>query len=284
LERYDTNSLQVASPARGRLANVFLIGVVDTQTSIEAQLAQVAQYPVERLAADLVEVWREEIPPSAAHLLRPDGAGIGDLVEELGDYWEAVIKPHWTRIRAVLDGDVAHRAARIAQGGISAMLSGLHPDLTLSADTLQLRSPAHQQHYLAGRGLLLIPSVFAWPRIIFGTSHSGQPTLIYSARGVGRLWESSASSANQAPHPDLAGLVGRTRAAILHMLATPKSTTDLAERLSQSAPTISVHLSILRQCGLVSSWPFGRRVFYQRTPLATSLMIASSESRSSRRS
>ena len=73
----------------------------------------------------------------------------------------------------------------------------------------------------------------------------------------------------------MASLVGRTRAAMLDRLAQPHSTTDLARKLGQSAPTVSAHLSILRRCGMVTSWPSGRRVLYQRTALASTLLLAS---------
>jgi DNA-binding transcriptional ArsR family regulator len=64
----------------------------------------------------------------------------------------------------------------------------------------------------------------------------------------------------------------RLRAAILSCLALPKSTTDLARELGQSAPSVSFHLSVLRRNGLVTSWRSGRRVLYRRTPLASGLL------------
>ncbi len=35
-----------------------------------------------------------------------------------------------------------------------------------------------------------------------------------------------------------------------------------------------MHLATLKACGLVTSWRSGRRVLYQRTPLAASLLAA----------
>jgi DNA-binding transcriptional ArsR family regulator len=55
----------------------------------------------------------------------------------------------------------------------------------------------------------------------------------------------------------------------------PGSTTELALELGQSPPAVSAHLSILRRCGLVTSWRSGRRVLYQQTPLAGSIVTAS---------
>jgi len=40
-------------------------------------------------------------------------------------------------------------------------------------------------------------------------------------------------------------------------------------------PAVSAHLAMLRRSGLVTSWRAGRRVLYQLTPLARSVLAAS---------
>jgi DNA-binding transcriptional ArsR family regulator len=270
--RFDSEVLQAVVPARGRIARLFFLGAEDTATTMDEQLRQVAQYPPDWLKADLDEVWRDGRPPPAvARLVAEGAAGVDRLVEDLRRYWQAAIDPHWAQIRAVLDGDVAHRASRMAQAGISGMMAELHPALTMSQDTVVIKSPGYHEHDLAGAGLLLIPSVFVWPWIVVDPGPLRPPRLIYGARGIGTLWQQCDSSDDDA----LANLVGRTRAAILSHLAQPHSTTDLARKLGQSAPSVSAHLAILRRCGMVDSWPAGRRVLYQRTPMASSLIIAS---------
>jgi len=274
--RFDTEVLQAVVPARGRIARLFFLGAEDTATTMDEQLRKVAQYPPDFLKADLEEVWRDgRAPPAVARLVADGAAGVDRLVEDLRRFWQAAIDPHWAQIRAVLDGDVAHRASRMAQGGISGMMAELHPALTMSKDTVVIKSPGFREHDLAGAGLLLIPSVFVWPWIVVDPGPLYPPRLIYGARGIGTLWQPSHSAEDDA----LANLVGRTRAAILSHLAQPHSTTDLARKLGQSAPTVSAHLSILRRCGMVTSWPAGRRVLYQRTTMASSLIVASNGNR-----
>ncbi|MDQ6608139.1 MAG: helix-turn-helix domain-containing protein, partial [Actinomycetota bacterium] len=51
-------------------------------------------------------------------------------------------------------------------------------------------------------------------------------------------------------------------------------TSDLARELGQSMPAVSAHLGVLRRAELVTSWRTGRRVLYQRTALATSVVAA----------
>jgi DNA-binding transcriptional ArsR family regulator len=254
---------------------VFFLGVGDRASTIDQQFRQLAQYPSDCLKDDLDEIWRHEQPSSAAKSLVADGAtGVRRLAEDLRHYWEAAVQPYWAQIHALLDGDVAHQAFKMAHGGIAQMISGLHPTVTFSQDTVVVRSASHHEHDLAGAGLLLVPSVFVWPNVVVDDRPGHAPRLMYSARGVGTLWQARGSSEGDA----LAGLLGRTRAAMLDSLALPHSTGDLARRLGQSALTVSAHLSILRRCGMVTSWPAGRRVLYQRTALASSLMRASQSS------
>jgi DNA-binding transcriptional ArsR family regulator len=93
-----------------------------------------------------------------------------------------------------------------------------------------------------------------------------RPALIYPARGIATLW------AQAAPVPDgLVRLLGASRAAMLADLAVPRSTSELARRLSLSPATTSYHLTALRDAGLAAGRREGRSVLYARTPLGDAL-------------
>jgi len=128
----------------------------------------------------------------------------------------------------------------------------------------------HQEEHLAGDGLLLVPSVFVWPNVVFAVDAARPPSLTYPARGIGNLWGGHGRGA--ADEDPLSALLGRSRAEILSALELPSCTTELAARLSQSPSAVSQHLSVLRRSGLVTSWRAGRRVLYLRTDLANSIM------------
>jgi DNA-binding transcriptional ArsR family regulator len=113
---------------------------------------------------------------------------------------------------------------------------------------------------LDGRGLLLLPAVFAWPRVWAMTDPPWQPTLVYAPRGVGLLWERP-----QRPGDALADLLGRRRAQVLTELAVPQTTQELATRLQASAGGVSEHLGVLRRAGLIAGRREGRSVVYERT-------------------
>ena len=114
---------------------------------------------------------------------------------------------------------------------------------------------------------MLIPSAFSATRPFVIDRAPWQPTVIYPARGIATLWDDAS------PAPDgLARLLGRTRAAVLADLAAPRSTTELAQRLSLSPGGASHHLIALRDAGLVTGRRDGRSVLYVRTALADAFM------------
>jgi DNA-binding transcriptional ArsR family regulator len=273
LRRVDMEVLRAIVPApRPHVASFLLAGAREPSTSIDAQLAMVADFPPERLRADLEIVWRGELPPATRRVLQ-DGGG-PRIADALWQYWMVAIEPYWPQIRAVLDADVAYRAARLARGGIEALLSDLHPELELAEHAINVRSnAAGQEHHLAGAGLVLVPCVFAWPHVMADLGAGNAPSITYGPRGIGDLWPNADLPVRDGDA--LAALLGRSRAAVLLSVGLPRSTSDLARELEQSMPAVSAHLAVLRRSGLVTSWRAGRRVLYQRTPLATSVVAAS---------
>lgn len=148
---------------RAHVASFLLSGATAPHTTIERQLAEVADCPPERLRRDLEVLWGKETPPIAEDAIRDGGETIADA---LGTYWAAAIEPYWSRIRSVLDDYVAYRAGRLANSGIEGLLRDLHPELELTDRTLHVVSSASGEHELSGQGLLLVPCVFAWPHIM----------------------------------------------------------------------------------------------------------------------
>ncbi|CCK32711.1 transcriptional regulator, ArsR family [Streptomyces davaonensis JCM 4913] len=193
---------------------------------------------------------------------------LADLTERA---WHALLAPDWARHRAVLEADIAHRSRQAADGGLDALLTGLHPGIGWAGHTLTLRmSGDHADAQRAdGRGVLLMPSVFVWPDVVSGFARPWQPTVIYPARGMGRLHDTAPPDPPQA----LARLLGHQRAAVLTGLAVPASTTELAARHGLAPSTVSAHLAVLREAGLLTSRREGHYVLYGRTELGDSLTV-----------
>jgi DNA-binding transcriptional ArsR family regulator len=261
-------------PARPFIADFLFTGAVDTGTKIEHQLELLARTPVEILRRDFDEVWQgAELPTAVREIVDDPAGGPGRLAGALGEYWKIAFEPHWAAMRSVLDDDVAFRASELTSGGLGLMLPGLHPSMSVVGDVLHIDKPIAIDQQLSGAGMMLVPSVFTWPRVLFA-GNASPCGLIYAARGVGKLW-SRAEPAIGDDDP-LAALLGRSRATILACLGLPMSTTELAVKLGQSPPAVSQHLSVLRRSGLATSWRSGRRVLYRRTTLADSIVAANS--------
>lgn len=188
------------------------------------------------------------------------------IAGELARYWRAAVEPHWPRMRALLEADLAHRLEELATGGVERLFQTLHPSVAMRGDLLTVAKYYTDRARLRGRGLLLIPCAFAWPDVLVSTADP-LPSLTYSPRGLGRLWETRSEAGSP-----LAAVVGRTRATILALLELPMSTTQLAAQLGLAAPTLNAHLKSLRAAGILSARRDGRVVLYQRTALGDQLV------------
>ncbi|HEY8471402.1 MAG TPA: DUF5937 family protein [Natronosporangium sp.] len=211
-------------------------------------------------------------PPISDRLagLRDDPPrGLARLAETIRGYWDAALAPYWPRMLTLLEGDILHRARLLAEGGAQRLFNDLDPAVRWDADRLRVAHRfASGSVRLAGRGLLLAPSVFNWPRVSSIVEPPWQPTLRYPPRGIGTLWERR--------HRDLpAGLarvLGRSRARLLAELDAPAATTALAHRTGLTPGAVSQHLTALRDAGLVTPHRTGRLVLYARTRTAEALL------------
>lgn len=184
-------------------------------------------------------------------------------------FWSAVLEPVWERVEAIVAADVAERGTALARGGAAAVLGGLHPDVALHGESLQIKLPG-SEHAIrpSGAGIWLVPSVFRWPGVAM--SRSGPLVLSYPAAGSALVWAPEPAR----PGEPMVALVGRSRATILAQLDVPRSTTSLATRLELSAGTVSEHLAVLTQAGLLTARRDGRRVLYAQTPLGARLLAS----------
>lgn len=270
LHSIDFDVLRAAAPAGPLAPNFLFMWSTDPRTTIHQQLERLLELPDEVVRHDLSEIWNGRTVPSAAAQMMCGGSAVRRrLTQAIREYWELALEPYWLRMRAVLDDDVSYRATQAINGGLHDLLSDLHPDVTLTRGVLQVNKPHLPDASYAEAELTLLPSIFVWPRLLIGHDTPGHFEVHYAARGVARAFE---SDTEVEVGDALAALLGRTRAAILARLAVPLSTTQLSRQLGQTPGTISPHLSVLRQSGLLTSWRSGRSVLYRRTPLASSIV------------
>lgn len=281
LRRIELDLLTAVVPARPVLAAFLLPGASAPPATIDDQLRGISRLPADELRRQVEDVWRgDSLPPKVQELISDGRAGPARLAEAFSEYWTIALQPYWHQLRAVYHDDLAFRATALARSGMSALLTDLHPQISVDDDVIWIDKPGDRLQGLPDGGLLLVPSAFAWPRIIFDFGGKGAASLTYGVRGVANVWGFD----KRMPTEDdpLASLLGRNRAAILVSLAVPHSTTELALKLMVTPASVSQHLSVLRRSGLVSSWREGRSVLYRRTSVATSIVAAGDQAAESR--
>ncbi|MER5759822.1 winged helix-turn-helix domain-containing protein [Streptomyces sp. NPDC002082] len=263
--RLDLSPLTALVPVTATSVPGFLCPPPSTSgPSLGVELAALRATPPERL--------RASAPGAQAGIeaLRADpGRGLGRLTDAIAAFWELAMAPYWPRIQMHLEADIHYRARRFAEDGTHSLFEDFEPQLSWSSGTLKVEHRfLRGVRRLDGRGLLLVPSAFVWPRVFATTDAVYQPTLRYPPRGIGTLWEAPPGSASAA----LSRVLGRSRARLLAELTAPAATTELARRTGLTAGAVSQHLGALRAAGLVSAHRAGRAVLYARTGVAEELL------------
>jgi DNA-binding transcriptional ArsR family regulator len=239
--------------------------------TFEQELATVRDTPLDIVRRDLKATYAPQpVADALGAANEPDDQPVRALLETICDllarHWEVALAPSWPQMRLVLEGDMTYRARQLAKGGARLLFADMHPNLRWREGVLYIEMIGHHHIPASGRGLLLIPSIFAYkpvPPLV----PEEPPRLAYPSRGVATLW---------APAPDgdataLASLLGPARARLLHLLAEPLPTVDIARRLKVTPSAVSQHLKVLHATGLVSRARAGRYVLYRRSELGDRL-------------
>ncbi|MBB4982938.1 MULTISPECIES: ArsR/SmtB family transcription factor [Streptomyces] len=269
----DLRPLHLLMPLRGHNPDFLYPPPLGPAAAFEDEIAAVREIDPALARDDFARALAET--PGAAdtvegrRLLADPAGAVERLAELLRAAWEALIAPEWPRLRALLEADVAYHSRRLAEGGLERLLGELHPAFDWASETATLRVdyPGEHDRPLDGQGLVLMPSVFTWPDVVSGFDPPWQPTVVYPARGIGGLWSEPRDRTPEA----LARLLGPVRADVLCALAEPMGTTALAHLLGRAPSSVSSHLAVLRDAGLLTSRRYGHQVLYERTPLGIAL-------------
>jgi len=239
LRALDLRPITLLQPRRGYTPDFLSPPPLSPFSDFAAELTRMSATPAPVVHQE-IEMSLLETPGAQTselgRLLLGDPAEVLSLLTQLvRAAWHALVEPVWPRVRAALEADIAYQSRRLAGGGLDNLFADL--DQTLS-----------------------------WI-----TEPPWQPTVVYRARGLGDLWQSSAAP----PRAALERLVGRTRAALLTGLAEPASTMWLSQRHHLAPGTVSEHLKVLREAGLVVGERHRHEIRYRRTRLGSALIRGS---------
>ncbi len=182
----------------------------------------------------------------------------------LASYWEEAFEDEWARLQPVLV-DGIHGAARVIAGsGLMAFLEGLRPDVRVNrqAGAFSLeRSHDHEVRLAGDDILLMVPSVYVWPDVRVSCDAPWHYGLVYPAPAV--VDKARSGIPPQELLKVIRALGDDTRLRVLRIVAEgPRSTQELASLAHVSEATMSKHLRILAEAGVLSSAREGYYVLY----------------------
>ncbi|GAA4611973.1 DUF5937 family protein [Actinoallomurus liliacearum] len=246
---------------------------------LHTELHHLTTTPAERIGYDMGEFLNGSTVTGAPGVAsKPDAVAIlnvldhGEthlahtLADQLHHLWDAVLAPAWPQLRDRMEADIAQRAATITHDGYITLINQVCPTLTWRDGGLDIDlwrnapRPDPSHHHTTADTIVFTPSAFAptsWFCVDAESAPHKQPlTIVYP------LLPDSAPAATSAA--GLADVIGETRARILAALAAPRTTGQLAQDLHLTAGTISYHLQLLHQAGLVTRARHARQVLYQQ--------------------
>ncbi|MFC7217457.1 winged helix-turn-helix domain-containing protein [Streptomyces polyrhachis] len=234
----------------------------DGARTFEEELADIRRTPPGRARAHLVVSRPGPLPPA---LDRDDLPGLlADLLEWV---WTHTVLPTWPRRRRILEADVVARTRRLTEGGWAAVLDDMRPGMRwLGESRLQINAHDHPPQDLSGRRLLFVPVTPHRGWVSY--DHAGKYAVVYPCSGV------LAEAGRTAVPAALAALLGPARAAVLELLGTPLSTTQLTALTGQGLGSVGRHLRVLLDARLVARRRSGRSVLYFRTAAGDVLVRA----------
>ncbi|MCX4797496.1 winged helix-turn-helix domain-containing protein [Streptomyces sp. NBC_01242] len=195
-----------------------------------------------------------------------------DLAQRAADVlhwvWDRTVLPDWPRRRRIIEADIVARTGQLSQGGWAAALSRLRPGMRwLGGSRLQINAHDYPPKQLSGVRLLFVPVTqrTGW---VSWDDEAQRYAVVYPCSGT-------LADAGRARVPDsLARLLGPARAAVLVLLADPKSTTQLVALTGQALGSVGRHLKVLLDSGLADRRRAGRSVLYFRTDVGDALVEA----------
>ncbi|WP_067464646.1 helix-turn-helix domain-containing protein [Actinomadura macra] len=181
--------------------------------------------------------------------------------------WTHAVLPDWTRRRRIIEADVVARTAQLSRGGWAEALDGLRPGMRwLGGSRLQVNTHDYPPRRISGARLMFVPV----------TPRHGWVSWDETWRRFAIVYPCSGTLAEVgAPVPEALGrLLGTSRAGVLVLLETPKSTTQLVALTGQGLGSVGRHLRVLLDARLIERRRAGRSVLYYRTTAGEILVAA----------
>lgn len=229
-------------------ADFFTVPPLEPDLALEDELGPLNALSDDHIRADL-SVVRTPLPPV---LLKASGLA-AEAAGLLRWIWTTTIEPEWPRRFRVLQADIVSRTSRLSEQGWSGVLRGLGPDVRWLGDgRIQVNRWDYPVTDVRGHDLMFIAA--HTQRVNVSWRLPDRFALAYPVTGI--------FATTATPDEPLVQLLGRNRARILAEAVSPVSTTLLVATTGLSLATVSDHLRVLTDAGLLERRRSGRSVLY----------------------
>jgi DNA-binding transcriptional ArsR family regulator len=225
-------------------------------TRLADELAVVAAHSDEEVRLTVAPAVAASWKPQDTGWLAVDGLGsrVAAVIEQ---GWGRFVAPDWSRRRAVIERDIAHRAGLLAAYGWKYAVENMTRMSTwVGEDAILFSHQDWPDRWITDDGLIFVPHTAGGGQ--WTCERPPQYALVYPARG-------SAAQAATGESDALSALLGAGRARVIRELARSATSTQLAHTLDISLGTVSTHLAVLREAGIVVVARVGRSVVYRLT-------------------
>jgi DNA-binding transcriptional ArsR family regulator len=258
-------------------ATLSFIARTELRHSLPEAVEAIRATPRSTIARDIETLCLVRRLPRWVHQLPDrDGDTLTGLTQAIKVYFDTVLAPGWDAIQEQADRDYAFRVRTLADQGAEGLFHTLAPVFQwrppvlhwdTNHETLPPLTEALDIH-LSGRGVIFMPTMF-WSGL--ATEDGSRPPVVtYPIPGGALALAHRDDDAGR--RAAIAGLLGRTRAAVLEASVIGRSTSELATHLDISPGSASEHAKALRLAGLVTSHRHGNTVRHYISPLGQSLL------------
>ncbi|KES04075.1 hypothetical protein BU52_26880 [Streptomyces toyocaensis] len=233
----------------------------ESEEGLTAGLRVLRETSRARLEREVREASRHRpLPAWTRRLAAGDPTLLDAVADAVGHVHGSLLTPDWSEVEAVGAADRARRMEAL-EGGLGAVLASFKP-FVWREPVLSAPYPVDRTIRLRGRGLRLVPSFFCHTRPVAIADPRLPPVVVYPLHAG----DPPAPPHGARQEAALARLLGTNRARVLAALATTRTTGDVAARLALPASSVSGHLTVLRNAGLVTSDRAGMHVTHRLTP------------------
>lgn len=203
----------------------------------------------------------QDVPDWVRRLADGDRRAWNMLIRALRTTWSRLSEPQGPHTGYAFQAEIATRSSLMVDDGVAAVLESLPYGMWDGRALHNCGDPLAKEYPLSGDGVTLLPSMTWIGSPLLSPAADGSYAIIYAAP------EFALHPRQGADRDGLDALIGRTRAAVLRLLAQPLTTSGIACRLGISPSSASEHAKTLRAAGLLVARRVGPEVHHSCTSL-----------------